>query len=428
MIDFRNTAPLSKKISTLEYRVPEEHSFGDHVRLYQSKPAQNEVVKLQLFIPGGSRFQSRKNQARGAATLSLSGTSQHTSDQIQEQIEYWGSSVDFDSHVFGTDISIKALKKNFIDTVSWVFEHHVEALYPESEIAIYQQTEYAAMQRKLTTPRYWAGRKSSEAVFGLNSPMTGYSDLEDLKQIDRDTLLAYHKQWIQPGMGVWYLSGDTDASTVSALHDIWKMLPNAQVQAVPQEREFSPAAAKHIEHPIENTSQVSMVLCRELPAIDEIQFHKMGLLNLILGGFFGSRLMQEIREERGLTYGIGSYISQTTRGNMWNISGEMNSQNARQALEATREIMQSMIDNPPAGEELNRAKSYYAGQVRSSFDGPFAMANKMRGLHLRGYTYRHLDLALDTVWSTDTAELCALADNYLRPDTFYSALAGDILP
>lgn len=428
MIDFRNTAPTPKKISKLEYRVPEEHAFGDHVRLYQSKPVENEVVKLQIFIPGGSRFQLRKNQARAAASLSLSGTSQHSSDQIQEQIEYWGSSVDFDSHVFGTDISIKALKKNFTKTVAWVLEHHTEALYPADEIAIYQQTEFAAMQRKLTTPRYWAGRKASEAVFGANSPMTGYADLEDLQHIDVDTLTAYHKQWLQPSMGVWYLSGDSDSTLVSELFEIWKNLPAAQSQSVPQERAFAPSDVKHIEHRMENTSQVSMVLCRELPPIDEVQFHKMGLLNLILGGFFGSRLMQEIREERGLTYGIGSYISQTTRGNMWNISGEMNSQNARLALEATRELMQSMIDNPAAGEELERAKSYYAGQIRSSFDGPFAMANKMRGLHLRGYTYRHLDLALNTIWASETRELCELADNYLRPDSFYSALAGDILP
>jgi predicted Zn-dependent peptidase len=169
-----------------------------------------------------------------------------------------------------------------------------------------------------------------------------------------------------------------------------------------------------------------MYLMKKIPDIGETEFHHFGLLNMILGGFFGSRLMQQIREEKGLTYGIGSYIMQTPEGNAWCISGDMNSNNAELALDETLNILKSLIDRPPKDQELERAKRYYTGQLRSGFDGAFAMAEKLKALESRGYSLNHFDKAMDCIWNCTTEDLCLLADNYLRPETFKSVLAGDI--
>jgi predicted Zn-dependent peptidase len=106
----------------------------------------------------------------------------------------------------------------------------------------------------------------------------------------------------------------------------------------------------------------------------------------------------------------------------------MNTSNVDQALEAILEIMNGMITNPPAGEELERAKRYYSGQLRSSFDGPFAMTQKLKNLFVRNYSFQHYDTALKSIWTATTDDLCRIADNYLHPESFNTVLAGDVEP
>lgn len=428
MSNFRAIAPQSKKILELQYNKPTVHILGDRVNLYQCKPRANEVIKLQILLPVSTLFQHQKLQARTASSLALSGTSQFTSDQIQEQFEFWGTTVNMDTHIFGTEFTLKATKEHFEASLDWFLKNLKDTIYPQEELAVFQQTEIASMQRKMTTPKYWSNRICMENLFGTNSPMTSYADIEDISKLFPDELRAFHNLYLNPSFGKWYLSGDTDEDIISQIDVlIQRHCTNTEMPTnATRPKEYQPTGALSIKHAVENTSQVSMLMAREIPAIDEVQIHKLSLLNLILGGFFGSRLMQEIREEQGLTYGIGSYISQTTRGNMWVVSGEMNSAHAEKALDATKELMRSLVSNPPTGAELDRAKSYYAGHVRGSFDGPFAMATKLKNIHLRGFGYNHFDTSLSTIWATTTEELCALADNYLNPDTFYSVLAGEI--
>jgi predicted Zn-dependent peptidase len=148
------------------------------------------------------------------------------------------------------------------------------------------------------------------------------------------------------------------------------------------------------------------------------------LLNLFLGGFFGSRLMQDLREEKGLTYGIGSNISLSGNGHTWMISGEMNSDNADITRDSIREILIGLWKNPPNGDELEKAKRYYGGQLRGSLDGPFSEPAKIQFLLKTGYPQNYYQQALQTIWSTDSETLAELAYNYLNPDSFSIALAG----
>lgn len=426
MIDFRTQPPIAQKIDSLEYVKPQIISIDSNNNICQSAPRRNGVIKMQLLHPASSLNQDYKYQARATSSLALNGTLQHSANQIHEQFDFWGSTVSIDSHVFGTDISIKATREFFIPTLNWLFDNVLGANYPDSELEILKQTEIAALQRKMTTPKYWSNKLCMEAVFGKESPMTGYAGIEDISHLQRSHLVDFHKRALSDVKGTWFLAGDTDDQTIDAIKNIVRQYShNAPLQSVSQ-RTFNPSQQYDWKQNVKNASQVSLTMAKEFPTISSAEFHKFALLNIALGGYFGSRLMQEIRENRGLTYGIGSHISQSTRGNIWSVSSEMNSANAEEATIAINEIVKSMHTSPISDEELERAKRYYTGQFRSSFDGPFAMASKMRNLYIRGFDFDYFDSALDTIWSTTSAELTQIAHNYLQPETFYSARAGEI--
>jgi zinc protease len=427
MSNFRSIAPPSDKIVSLSYSSPKKKVLGHNTPLYLAEPRQNEVVKLLWYWPFGTRNQETRFQARSALSLSLNGTAQHSAEEIQEQFDFWGTSIGSDTGIFSSEITLKSTKEYYIDSLKWLVTNHLNASFPQTEIENFQQIEIASLQRKLATPRYWANRLGMESLFGPDSPNTRFTSEKDILDLNAQQLQGFHRNYLNPASATWILSGDLDPQVIEATEAL--ILDLSAPSLVPTNNEAIHNFKPHVEQirkSVENTSQVSMFLARKVPAIGETEYHLFSLLNLILGGFFGSRLMQEIREERGLTYGIGSYIAQTTEGNLWCISGEMNSASAEEAEVATRELMLSLIENPPTGNELERAKRYYAGQLRTSFDGPFSMPSKIKGLLTRGYTFRHYDTALDSIWAATTDDLCQLANNYLRPETFHSVLAGDI--
>jgi zinc protease len=429
MTAFRTQAPVAQKILSLTYPSHEKRILPNGTTLILLPPVQNEVVQLLIYWPSGSSNQLYPYQAKTALSLSLNGTALRTAEQIQDQFDYWGTSLSPNPGLLHSELSIKSTSEYFIPAFQWFVENYSQAAFPQAEMETMQQTTIAGLQRKMTTPKYWSYKESMELLFGPQSAMTSFATPENILSLTSDQSSEFHKEHLSLGSATYFLSGDYSHS------DIDKIVAVLDTQnAGSRETTISNIYVDSISdiaeklHPVENTSQVSLNMVRNVPWISETDMHRISLLNMILGGFFGSRLMQEIREEKGLTYGIGSYIMQTHKGNIWCISGEMNSKNAGLALDETRKILRGLSTDPPKADELERAKRYYSGQLRSSFDGPFAMANKLKNLMVRNYTLQHFDTAMESIWSCSTDDLCQLADNYLNPESFKTVLAGDIAP
>jgi predicted Zn-dependent peptidase len=260
--------------------------------------------------------------------------------------------------------------------------------------------------------------------------MSAFANEESIGSIDQQHISSFLKNKLTLGGATLFISGDAGKAEIEAIENLMAKYAPRAITSIPllSEEKAISYEDTHVKHRVDHTTQVSLMMGKRIPAFTEKEMHTANLTNILLGGFFGSRLMQEIREERGLTYGIGSYISQSTDGNNWFISGEMNSSNTEAALEAMAEIMVSMRKNTPTGDELDKAKRYFAGQFRSGFDGPFSLPRKIQTLMLRGYDYSYYDTTLQDLWNTTTNEICQFSDNYLHPESFAVVLAGDTKP
>jgi predicted Zn-dependent peptidase len=165
---------------------------------------------------------------------------------------------------------------------------------------------------------------------------------------------------------------------------------------------------------------------KHISHLEESLTHQYSLLNMVLGGYFGSRLMQELREKQGLTYGISSYFKPLWKGRSWNISGEMNSENTEKALISMGNIIEELQQHPIPADELDRAKRYYAGMFRSGFDGPFAQATKALQTLVRSNSSDYYSQTLDYIWNVDSSMLLQLAQNELDTKTFVKVVAGEV--
>jgi predicted Zn-dependent peptidase len=153
-------------------------------------------------------------------------------------------------------------------------------------------------------------------------------------------------------------------------------------------------------------------------------FLAMQILNTILGGYFGSRLMKNIRENKGYTYGIGSMIVSLHHSGYFVIASEVGKDVCRAALKEIYKEMKILRETTIPEDELTVVKHYLMGEVIRMFDGPFALAESLKAIVEYGLDYDYYDKTIETIKHTTARQLLDLANQYFAPGTFTEIVAG----
>ena len=424
-MNFRSSAPEAKTIKTLTFVPPTETHLSGGITVTKSPKRDLGVVKLLFYWPTGTAAQPRPLLARAAQSLRLSGNKTLSSEQIQEGFEYWGASANPDVGLLSSTLLLQTQKQYLEETLKWLQEQGAEPVFPDHELSVFKQVETASLLRRMQTPRYWSGRLCSEALYGKTSPDTTFANPEDIDTLQQADLSRWHNQHLGFSSSRVFASGDFGDEELGMLERIM-----GGVLASPEKGlvsfDSTQSEPTKISHSMEHAQQVSLYMGKSLPRLTMQEMQTASIVNMFLGGFFGSRLMQDLRETRGLTYGIGSGLAQAANGFTWYVSGEMNSANTPAAVEATLEIMAGLSSNPPIGEELEKARRYASGQLRAGFDGPFSLPSKWQFLLQNNLPESYYATYMDRIWSISTDEISEFAHNYLRPDSFTLALAGNL--
>jgi len=427
-MSFRETAPKVRSIS--EFKVPKISlsKSANGTSYFYEETAGIGAVSVFWLIPVAKQDQEKAFQAMAAVELLLSGGDGLNEREILQHIEHLGASVGNDSEQLYARIHFKCAK-HVVETVfCWVLHHIEHAEYPKEELDRFGIIQKANIERRMQTPGYWSDRKAKELLYAELPWVGTFGSLDDFSRLERNDLSTFHERFLKSSSGVLFFSGDIDPVQTARLVEIWESYSRAAFSwnVADEGNHVSPNNGEIISHSMTNSSQVSMRWMKHVGILDERSTHEYTLLNMVLGGYFGSRLMQELREKQGLTYGISSYFSPLWKGRTWNISGEMNSDNTDKAINAMGGIIDELQSHHIPVEELERAKRYYAGMFRSGFDGPFAQATKALQMLVRNYSESYYADTLEHIWDIDSAALIKLAQNELNTNSFVRVVAGDV--
>jgi len=424
-MSFRNVRPHTKTIESFDIQnIKIDKSPAGQLYHHQFTPDIG-VAKISFWFPCGTNDQFRPFIASAAFDLLLAGSNKYTEKQIVEQIDYWGASVSCEAGVLGSTVTLRCKKEVALDLIQWVVQNTSQAIYPEDQIENYKFVKSGGLERRMQTPGYWSERNAKEKYY-KGSQLGVFGNLQDIESLKKEEIVAFHMKHIDYGKAMIFISGDIDSKEcLSIMNFTDTLFSSAFSITVPKCEKFK-ASEQTSKHNIKNSSQVSMYLMKHIGEINEKTQHSLTLLNLVLGGYFGSRLMQELREKQGLTYGIGSSFCPAFDGRTWSISGEMNSDNTQKALVETMQIMNHLKTELIDENELEKAKRYYSGSFRSGFDGPFSSALKCQHLILRGLDDDHFRNTLPTIWSLTSIDIQQVANEYLEVSEFEVSLAGNI--
>jgi predicted Zn-dependent peptidase len=299
-----------------------------------------------------------------------------------------------------------------------VKEMLTDSIFPEQELAIYKQNMQQRLSVNLKKCDFVASRLIDAYLFGKEHPYGKYSDFTDYQALNREQLIDFYKKYYQQGKFVMFVAGKLPKNLEELLNKNFGDLANNAV--VEPATPFTPASEKKYRVTNDPSGvQGAIRIVRPFPNRHHPDFLKVQVLNILFGGFFGSRLMANIREEKGYTYGIHSYLQNRIKESAWMISTEA----GRDVCEATikevysemKKLREELVDE----DELLLVRNFMIGSILGDLDGPFQIIARWKNIILNGLDENYFYNSINTIKTVSAKELKQLAEKYLQPGEFY---------
>ncbi|HQR01786.1 MAG TPA: insulinase family protein, partial [Ferruginibacter sp.] len=298
-----------------------------------------------------------------------------------------------------------------------------DSVLSETELGIYNQTSKQRLAVNLKKCDFVASRLADAYIYGEDHPYGRYTRVADIDGLNSAALRDYFRQYYLNGSCVMFVSGKLPADLRQQLNKAFGDLSLKACGQKPGPIPAMPAAEK--KYRIENDPngvQGAIRIARPFPNRHHPDFMKIMVLNTLFGGFFGSRLMANIREDKGYTYGIHSYVQNHIQQSAWMISTEAGKDVCEATVEEVYKEMKRLREEPVDEEELSLVRNYLIGTILGDLDGPFHIMSRWKNIVLNNLTESYFYDSVQTIKTIPADELHALANKYLRPEDFYELI------
>jgi predicted Zn-dependent peptidase len=192
----------------------------------------------------------------------------------------------------------------------------------------------------------------------------------------------------------------------------------------PRATGFLPPQKHQIFVPKADSTQASVRVGRTLFNRNNPDYLPLRVLNEIFGGYFGSRLMKNIREEKGFTYGISSSLASTYADGYWIIGADVNKDVAQQTIDEIYKEMDILCKEPVPADELETVRNYMLGSFANSINTPFVLAERFKTVHFLGMSYDYYEQFIRTVQTISAEELLHIAQKHYKPELMTEVIVG----
>lgn len=418
----RNTAPAIFPLQQVDLIKAEKISLSNGLAVYVVAGGVEEVMRLEIVFPIGNRLSHKTMLANACNYLLNAGTKTRSSFEIMEEIDFYGAFYQNDNQYDKTSLSLYSLNKHCSKVLGVFADIVLNPVFPEKEISIYAKNAKQRLQVNLQKNDFIARRAFNATLFP-NHPYGTISQLDDFEKITRDDLLKYHADNYNLSNASIFLSGNITNEVLAAVETHFGQikLEKAVEYHFPELNVAEPT--KVYEHKPDALQTAIRIGKRVINKLHD-DYIPLSIVTTLLGGYFGSRLMTNIREEKGYTYGIGAGIMSLPETGLLYIATEVGAQFTKDALHEIYLEVERLQNELVPQEELDLVKNYLRGNYISSIENIFSHADKFRSIHFYGMNYDYYDKYFRILEEITPAEIQIIARRYLQIDSLLEVLVG----
>jgi zinc protease len=420
----RTIAPVIKDPVEFDIQLPQcaKYTLSNGVEVFALDMGTEDTLMVEWVFHAGNWYEDKKAIATATNFLLKNGTAAKNAFAINEHFEYYGAYLNRNCFSESAELTLHCLSKHVNELLPVVAELIADSVFPQEELDIYKQNAQQRLKVNLQKSEFVAGRLIDSYLFGPQHPYGKFNNLEDYPLLQREDLLAYYKHYYQHGRCIIFTAGKLPADLIDKLELYFGKLPlHAHTVAVERPAHILQPATQKKFQVINDADgvQSAIRIARHFPNRHHPDFQKALVLNNIFGGYFGSRLMANIREDKGYTYGIYSYLLNYTTESGWMISTEAGRDVSAETIREIYNEMRDLQEEPVDEEELMIARNYMIGTILGDLDGPFQVLGRWKNMVLNNVTENYFYRGIEIIKTITAQELQELANKYLQPEAFY---------
>lgn len=400
--------------------MPQIYPLEGGATLYVLSSTSTELVRLDLLHEAGSAYQPQMLCAAATNRLFTLATETMDARTMAEFMDYRGIVVEHSPDILTCTTTYYFLRRYFDELLPVIRQTLDTPVFPQEDFEVFRSKRRQELQAIQKKSGEMARRLFYQSLFGPDHPLGCYALPEDADRLERDALIRYfHERYTAMDM---VLSGNVDQEMIAKVMEMFK---GPRVSGLDSLSTDTRSTGQSLRHEISGSVQTTLRVGRILPLPwDSMDYARFMLLTTLLGGYFGSRMMGNLREDKGLTYGIHAR-TQIYRGVVvFYITTDVAAGTADVAEVEIRNELQRLCDEPVSEGELATVKTVLTGDFIRSVDGIFERAERlcsMRSSHITELFTDHLRQALE---ETTPGQLQELAQRYLLPGEMVYCRAG----
>jgi predicted Zn-dependent peptidase len=426
----QNTAPLIHPFSEISIAVPETHSLPNDVPLHYLNMGEQDVCRIDLMIGAGKWQQPQPLISTFTNRLLKEGAGKLDGRQIAEHLDFYGAWLHLSDSYHHSCITLYTLSKYFRETTAILSLMFYEPLFEEAAFRTLLEQRRQQFLVDGDRVQTLASEGFSKALFGETHPYGRKAKVEDFDRIHAGLLKDFHRMHYRPDNLRIVLSGKITDVQLKIVEEYFGAAPCAHrpelVACNDRDDAGQPGSGRktRIFIPKENAVQNGIQMGFSTINKPHEDFPGLRVVNTLLGGYFGSRLMSGIREEKGYTYGITSGITAYRHGAFLSVATQTAPEHTEKLIAEVYREMDRLQSEAPGRQELDMVRNYMLGDFSRSLDGAFSLIEACISLLACGMGADFLHRQIETVKNITAEEIRALSARYLKKDNMIEVIAG----
>ena len=415
--------PEIKTIGKIHFSPPEVIRMDNGCHLYLIHDDTLPVLKMEFVFDTGRFDEDVRLSSKMTIALLKTGTESYTAAQIDDKFDQHAVTTSIPASMDVSSICFYLLEKHFDHVLPIIAEIITRPIFDEDELALLKLRSIQKLNQDLAKNDTLAYRKATEFIFGESHPYGYNSSTSMFENLVRQDIVDYYKSNYGTNKCHIFLSGKiTGAITKKITSSISGHLPACYTS----DREILPlpTASGHTHIQTENGYQTAIRIGKKLFKRSHKDYFDINIFNTILGGYFGSRLSNRIREQLGYTYNIFSFVDAMHHDGFLMICAEVGNEYLELTIEEIWKIIDRLRNEPVSTKELELVKNFLKGQLLNTLDGVFKKSDVYKSLILGKMGWDSVASFVDRIEKITPDDLLNLANKYIDKESFHTVTVG----
>jgi zinc protease len=419
----RSKAPEFITPADFELSAPQERTLSGNRKLYFIPTPNLDAVKLEVLGNSQRLTLPLEKSLMPSFTLQMltEGTSEFSESELSEFFDFHASEVHPIVTYSQEGMSLLTTKKHFFEVLPVFSSLFNEAIFPEESLRKRKSQRKLSIRMEREKSAARANGLFRQALFGDEHPYGHEITEAHVDQVGQKDLVDYYqnKLWTDTE---FFLCGNLEPSDLELIEGLLNKIPfHTTTQSVLLPAASStPSIFEEREAAVQSSIRIGNW---SIPKTHQ-DYLPLSVFNTILGGYFGSRLIKNIREDKGHTYGIFSSLAEIGDESYWVIGADVQKANTSEVISEIYKEIQLLTSEQVSADELEVVRNYLIGQMITRFSSSFDLMDRFRSVHHSGLDFDFYRKKLAYLRTFTAEDILEIGSKYFSNPPFIEVVVG----